>query len=132
MYGLKHGKPVVREVLAGDLSVAVAKPANATLGGFDPDGGDRAPGPRRSPGASRDTQRDGDPMSMAESPPAISRRSANCMNAAEEVLRTLERSHFYGSLEIKFEAGRVVLLRKTETIKPDHRDTRGMKNEYNA
>ena len=54
------------------------------------------------------------------------------MNAAEEVLRTLERSHFYGSLEIKFEAGRVVLLRKTETIKPDHRDTRGMKNEYNA
>ena len=44
------------------------------------------------------------------------------MNGVDEVLRTLERSRFYGSVEIKSEAGRVVLLRKTETIKPDYRD----------
>ena len=50
----------------------------------------------------------------------------------DTVLTELERSRFYGSVEIKYEAGRVVLLRKTETIKPDFRDTRGMKNEYNA
>jgi hypothetical protein len=30
----------------------------------------------------------------------------------------LERGRFFGSLELKFEAGQVVLLRKTETIKP--------------
>jgi hypothetical protein len=30
----------------------------------------------------------------------------------------LVRSRFFGSLELKFEAGQVVLLRKTETIKP--------------
>jgi hypothetical protein len=46
-----------------------------------------------------------------------------------EVLDSLQESHFFGSLEIKFEAGRVVLLRKTETIKPnDRRNNRG-KNE---
>jgi hypothetical protein len=43
-----------------------------------------------------------------------------------DVLDSLQESHFFGSLEIKFEAGRVVLLRKTETIKPDNRrDNRG-------
>jgi hypothetical protein len=43
-----------------------------------------------------------------------------------EVLDSLEENHFFGSLEIRFEAGRVVLLRKTETIKPDdRRDNRG-------
>jgi hypothetical protein len=43
-----------------------------------------------------------------------------------EVLDSLEQSNFFGSLEIKFEAGRVVLLKKTETIKPDNRrDNRG-------
>ena len=57
------------------------------------------------------------------------------MNAAEEILGTLERSHFYGSLEIKFEAGRVVLLRKTETIKPtgeNCRDNRGKRYERDS
>ena len=53
------------------------------------------------------------------------------MNTIAEVLSQFERNRFYGSVEIKYEAGRVVLLRKTETIKPDHRDTRGMKNEHN-
>jgi hypothetical protein len=45
-----------------------------------------------------------------------------------ELLRDLERSRFFGSLELKFEAGRVVLLRKTETLKPvtaNCRDNRG-------
>src|SRR5665811_2020449 len=38
---------------------------------------------------------------------------------ATEIVRELESIRFYGSLEIKFEDGRVVLLKKTETIKPD-------------
>lgn len=46
------------------------------------------------------------------------------MNESEPMESTIEtpselgRSRFFGTLEIKFEAGRVVLLRKTETIKP--------------
>ena len=47
------------------------------------------------------------------------------------LLAELEQSRFYGSVEIKFEAGRVVLLRKTETIKPDYRDNRGTNDEHN-
>ena len=35
-----------------------------------------------------------------------------------EMLRDLERSRFYGSVEVKLEAGRVVLLRKTENFLP--------------
>ncbi len=35
-----------------------------------------------------------------------------------QLLDELVRSRFYGTLEIKLEAGRVVLLRKTETLKP--------------
>ena len=49
-----------------------------------------------------------------------------------EMLRELERRRFHGTLEIKLESGRVVLVRKTETIKPTHancRDTRG-EHEY--
>jgi hypothetical protein len=42
----------------------------------------------------------------------------------------LERQRFFGSLELKLEEGRVVLIRKTETIKPtnDYRDNRGAGN----
>jgi hypothetical protein len=50
------------------------------------------------------------------------------MHSTIETLCELERQRFFGTLEIKFEAGRVVLLRKTETIKPtlEHcRNTRG-------
>ena len=50
------------------------------------------------------------------------------MQSIIETLCELERLRFFGTLEIKFEAGRVVLLRKTETIKPtlEHRrNTRG-------
>jgi hypothetical protein len=45
----------------------------------------------------------------------------------------LARNKFFGSLELKFEAGQVVLLRKTETIKPKSeasRDTRGAKDDH--
>lgn len=50
--------------------------------------------------------------------------------AITAILRDLERRQFYGLLEIKFEAGRVVLLRKTETIKPnDYRNNRGEQND---
>jgi hypothetical protein len=48
--------------------------------------------------------------------------------AVNEILRSLEQSRFYGTVELKFESGRVVLIRKTETIKPcaqDYRDNRG-------
>jgi hypothetical protein len=54
------------------------------------------------------------------------------MDNINELLTELARQRFYGSLEIKFEAGKVVLLRKTETIKPtveDCRNNRGYKNE---
>jgi hypothetical protein len=50
------------------------------------------------------------------------------MQSTIETLCELERARFFGTLEIKFEAGHVVLLRKTETIKPslEHcRDHRG-------
>ena len=44
-----------------------------------------------------------------------------------DILTDLMQSQFYGSLEIKFEAGRVVLIKKTETFKPnnDQRSNRG-------
>ena len=53
------------------------------------------------------------------------------MNTVTEILRELEQSRFYGTLEIKFEGGSVVLVRKTQTLKPepDHRNNRGKDNE---
>jgi hypothetical protein len=42
------------------------------------------------------------------------------MNELVELLRQLEQSRFYGVLEVKFEAGIVVLIKKTETFKPTH------------
>lgn len=54
------------------------------------------------------------------------------MQTVSDILTNLEQERFFGSLEIKFEAGRVVLLRKTETIKPTDencRDNRGDSNE---
>lgn len=47
-----------------------------------------------------------------------------------EILTELERKRFYGTVEIKFEAGHAVLLRKTETIKPEnYRTSRGDERE---
>jgi hypothetical protein len=40
------------------------------------------------------------------------------MNELAQLLRQLELSRFYGSVELKYEAGRVVLIRKSETFKP--------------
>ncbi len=54
------------------------------------------------------------------------------MDSVEQLLTELERQRFYGSLEIKLEAGKVVLVRKTETIKPppeDYRISRGKDHE---
>ena len=55
------------------------------------------------------------------------------MHRLTHILEELEERRFYGSLEVKLEAGKVVLLRKTETIKPTEencRDNRGKQNEH--
>jgi hypothetical protein len=44
--------------------------------------------------------------------------------AVELVLREFTRDKMYGSVEIKFEAGRVVLVRRTESIKPANLNNR--------
>lgn len=36
----------------------------------------------------------------------------------EELIRELAERCFYGSLTLKFEAGKVVILKKEETLKP--------------
>jgi hypothetical protein len=54
------------------------------------------------------------------------------VESVERILAELARDRFYGSVEIKFEAGKAVLLRKTETIKPaeeNRRDNRRIENE---
>lgn len=54
------------------------------------------------------------------------------MNELITMLRQLEGAKFYGSLEVKMEAGHVVLVRKTETLKPaseNRRDNRGANHE---
>lgn len=52
-----------------------------------------------------------------------------------EFLRKLEHSRFFGSVELKFESGRIVLVRKTETLKPttsNYRDNRGEGDEHES
>jgi hypothetical protein len=45
------------------------------------------------------------------------------------LMKRLSAERFYGSIELKMENGRVVILKKTETIKPtDGRSTRGYDN----
>ena len=46
------------------------------------------------------------------------------MNDLMSLLRTLEAARFYGTLEAKFEAGRIVIIRKTETYVPYGREKR--------
>jgi hypothetical protein len=56
------------------------------------------------------------------------------MSELIQLLRQLEQSRFYGSIELKYEAGRVVLIRKSETLKPFescHRDNRSTDLETN-
>jgi hypothetical protein len=40
------------------------------------------------------------------------------MNEAVELIRQLVRERFYGALTIKFEAGRITIIKKEQTIKP--------------
>ena len=56
------------------------------------------------------------------------------MNDLFQLLGQLERDRFYGSLELKLEAGHIVLLKKTETFKPtqtSYGDNRGTTHERN-
>ena len=56
------------------------------------------------------------------------------MNELVQLLRHLEQARFYGSVELKYEAGRVVLIRKSETLKlseSSHRDNRSTGHEEN-
>lgn len=47
----------------------------------------------------------------------------------EQLLLDVQRDRFYGELSLKFEAGRFVIARKSETIKPSSdRDSRGDKD----
>ena len=55
--------------------------------------------------------------------------------AMNDLLHSLEQSRFFGTVELKFESGRVVLIRKTETMKPsaqDCRDNRGEADEHKS
>jgi hypothetical protein len=56
------------------------------------------------------------------------------MYPLESLLADLQRQRFFGSIELKLEAGHVVLIRKTETLKPtdDYRDNRGTRYERNT
>lgn len=45
-------------------------------------------------------------------------------SSVELVLREFEHDKLYGSVEVKYEAGRAVLIKKSETIKPAVRNTR--------
>jgi hypothetical protein len=51
----------------------------------------------------------------------------------EKLVRELEHQRFYGVVELKFECGRMVLSRKTESIKPnestDYRNNRDNSGE---
>jgi len=55
-------------------------------------------------------------------------RSVRSTDEAVQLVRSLGEQRFFGSLEVKYEGGRVVLMRKTETMKPaqwNHRNSRG-------
>ena len=57
------------------------------------------------------------------------------MQEVVELLEQLEHSGFFGSLEIKFERGRIVLSRRTENLKlpdPNPRGTRGDNDGRNS
>lgn len=43
--------------------------------------------------------------------------SSSQLTKLYEMLREIFASGFYGSLEVKFEAGKVTIIRKTESIK---------------
>jgi len=52
----------------------------------------------------------------------------------ESIIAELKRTHYWGSLELKFESGLLVLLRKSETLKLNNfnqRSNRYENNEHN-
>jgi hypothetical protein len=54
------------------------------------------------------------------------------MNDLLRILRELEAARFFGSVEVKFEAGQVTIIKKTESIKPttnNHRENRGSSHD---
>ena len=52
-------------------------------------------------------------------------------SALGDFLRDLEQSGFYGSVELKFENGRLTLARKSETIKLESRENHCRNNRGN-
>lgn len=42
----------------------------------------------------------------------------NTVSQLEKLFRDIESNRFYGTVELKFESGRLVLIKKTESIKP--------------
>jgi len=48
----------------------------------------------------------------------VSTNKARPAPQIDQLLNQLARQRFFGTLEIKLESGKVVLVRKTETIKP--------------
>jgi hypothetical protein len=49
-------------------------------------------------------------------------------NPLSDFLRDLEQSGFYGSVELKYENGRITIARKSETIKFDSRQSNSRNN----
>ena len=55
------------------------------------------------------------------------------LGSVQRLIAALQQQGFFGTVELKFEAGRVVLLRKAETLKPDaddYRDNRGRLDDH--
>jgi hypothetical protein len=50
--------------------------------------------------------------------------------SVEILLADLARQRFFGSIELKYEAGHIVLIRRTETIKPGGQDCRNNRGEH--
>ncbi len=49
-----------------------------------------------------------------------------------QMIHELVRHKFYGSVQLNFEAGTLVLIRKTETFKPSTRDSRNSRGTANG
>lgn len=54
------------------------------------------------------------------------------MESIRKILDELEQRRFYGTLEIKYERGHIVLMRKTETIKPEDKNCRDTRGKYDG
>ncbi len=54
------------------------------------------------------------------------------IDAVPQMIHELVRHKFYGSIQLNFEAGTLVLIRKTETFKPPTRDSRNSRGTPNG